>query len=291
MIAAGLYFVEHYELLKRLFADMNKNVTFCAAELINVFKRWRDWKVTHHRTEWVYYKQKMLKEELRDRYSMHVIRCAIEHLLEAEILERRNNPSNGQDKTFQYRLNLAHLDKLMDVACEFDSEESRFESENSEFNVENHTHTTTTESFTEIPPNSEGEKNNFIGEMEQPKTPSSQGQMVREDGIPQELKAKLEELSIPLDKKVRNAISSNHVSQAYGAIAHIENTWETISNPRGVFLFQIARQPIESMGSRVRDYKVSDESGYTLEHLQSMYPNAWREAARHFGVFVEEGES
>ena len=106
--------------------------------------------------------------------------------------------------------------------------------------------------------------------------------------ISEQLKAKLEELSIPLDKKVRNAIASHDISQAYGAVVHIENTKESISNPRGVFLFQINKQPVEPMGSRVREYKASDFSGYTLEHIKSMYPNSWREAARHFGLFVEE---
>ncbi len=33
--------------------------------------------------------------------------------------------------------------------------------------------------------------------------------------------------------------ATHHNSQAYGAVAHIENTRETINNPRGVFLFQI----------------------------------------------------
>jgi hypothetical protein len=297
MIAAGLYFVEHFELLKRLFADMNKNVRFCAAELINVFQRWREWKIKHHRTEWVYYKQKMLKEELRDRYSMHVVRSAVEYLLEAEILERRNNPSNGQDKTFQYRLNLQKLSELMALDCKIETEESMFETENTDFTNENHTQDPTTESTTEIPSKAEVETNqelDGIGQSEKVsllskvKSPPAQGRMGKDDDIPQELKAKLENLSIPLDNRVRSAIASHHISQAYSAIAHIENTRETISNPRGVFLFQINKQPVEPMGSRGREYKASDFNGYTLERIKSMYPNSWREAAVYFGLSVLE---
>ncbi len=68
--------------------------------------------------------------------------------------------------------------------------------------------------------------------------------------IPEELKEKLLELEIPLDNKVISAIASHDISQAYGACAHVENTWETITNPRGVFLFQLPKQPIEKLGSR-----------------------------------------
>jgi hypothetical protein len=168
---------------------------------------------------------------------------------------------------------------------------SKFEMDSSEFNVENHTHTTTTESLTEIPPNSDGGKNEESDRSQQrsekAQSPPALGQMGRKDDIPQELKSKLEELSIPLDNRVRRAIASNQISQAYSAIAHIENTWESISNPRGVFLFQINKQPIEPIGSRGREYKASDFNGYTLEHIKSLYPNSWREAARHFGLMVE----
>lgn len=102
--------------------------------------------------------------------------------------------------------------------------------------------------------------------------------------IPEDLKNKLSELEIPLDNKVLKAIASHHLSQAYGAVAHIENTKETISNPRGVFLFQIARQPIESIGTRGRIYRASDFEGYSLDYLKLMYPNSWKQAAIHFGV-------
>ena len=104
--------------------------------------------------------------------------------------------------------------------------------------------------------------------------------------IPEDLKSKLEELEIPLDGRVRKAIASHDLSQAYGAVAHVERTWETISNPRGVFLFQITRQPIEPLGSRF-PVKTAADWGYTLEDLKKMYPNNWKDAAVHFGVEVE----
>ena len=35
-------------------------------------------------------------------------------------------------------------------------------------------------------------------------------------------------------------------------------------------------------------YTAKDFSGYTLQHLKAMYPNRWREAAKHFGVALPE---
>ena len=68
--------------------------------------------------------------------------------------------------------------------------------------------------------------------------------------IPEELVRKLEELSIPLDNKVRKAIAKHDISQAYGACRHIENTWDSISNSRSIFLYQLPKQPVEKLGSR-----------------------------------------
>jgi hypothetical protein len=68
--------------------------------------------------------------------------------------------------------------------------------------------------------------------------------------IPEELVKRLEAAEIPLDDRVIKAIESHDISQAYGAITHIENTWETIEKPRSVFLYQIPKQPIEKLGAR-----------------------------------------
>jgi hypothetical protein len=63
--------------------------------------------------------------------------------------------------------------------------------------------------------------------------------------IPQDLIDKLEELHIPLDGQVRSQIASHHLSQAYGAAAHVSNTLDTIKNPRAVFLYQLPKQPVD----------------------------------------------
>ena len=106
--------------------------------------------------------------------------------------------------------------------------------------------------------------------------------------IPQDLINKLEERSIPLDARVRDAIAKHHLSQAYSALTHIDNTRDSINNPRGVFLFQLPRQPLEKERGRV--VTARDFGGYTLEHMEKMYPNNWREAAMHFGIEVPDEE-
>jgi hypothetical protein len=76
--------------------------------------------------------------------------------------------------------------------------------------------------------------------------------------IPNDLREKLEGLEIPLDDQVRSAIASHDISQAYGAAAHVENTWDTINNPRSVFLYQLPKQPIEKLGSRYSEEIISN---------------------------------
>ena len=107
--------------------------------------------------------------------------------------------------------------------------------------------------------------------------------------ISQDVKNKLKELKIPLDGRVRKAIASHHISQIYGAIAHIERTWENINNPRSVFLFQIAKQPIEPLKTRL-PVRTAADWGYTLKDLKRMYPNHWQDAAAHFGLEVKTHE-
>jgi hypothetical protein len=104
--------------------------------------------------------------------------------------------------------------------------------------------------------------------------------------VPDDLKEKLRELEIPLDSKVLGAIARHDILQAYGAAAHVEKTWETISNPRSVFLYQLPKQPVEK--HRASNYKppeqVAREQGITIDWLKKMYPHNWEEVAKHFGL-------
>jgi hypothetical protein len=244
-------------------------------------------------------------------HSLHCIRAAIAALIDAGILERRNNPGNFQDKTYQYRVNVTALnatdgsddsdvssEPLYSAESEPSNEDSSLKVENS--TAENHTDNLIKKSISQILSKLETEEKeirdldilkskigNFV--VTTPNTPHPVFEkqatlptpVINKDEIPEDLKNKLEELEIPFDKKVRNAIASHHISQAWGAVNHIENTWETIENPRGVFLYQIGKQPVEPIGTRVKEYVPSD---ITLDYLKFMYPNSWKEAASHFGI-------
>jgi hypothetical protein len=63
--------------------------------------------------------------------------------------------------------------------------------------------------------------------------------------LPFDLINRLETLGIQIDQQLETAIAAYHISQAYGAVRHVENTYETISNPRSVFLYQLPKQKIE----------------------------------------------
>ena len=71
--------------------------------------------------------------------------------------------------------------------------------------------------------------------------------------IPEDLAERLRMSQIPLSDEVINKIAQHHISQAYGAVTHVENTWTTIRDPKAVFLYQISRQPIEQLGQRYSD--------------------------------------
>jgi hypothetical protein len=120
----------------------------------------------------------------------------------------------------------------------------------------------------------------------EPRDPSGRKPAHSPSEVPDDLKEKLRELEIPLDSKVLDAIARHDILQAYGAAAHVEKTWETISNPRSVFLFQLPKQLVEK--HRASNYKppeqVAREQGITIDWLKKMYPHNWEEVAKHFGI-------
>jgi len=122
-------------ILKREYLELTKD--FCAAKLIEYFKKWTNWKLENHRTPWIYQSLKNIYADLMGEHSLHVIRRAIALLESMGILKKQNNPGNGQDKTYQYKLELKVLDNLLEQGkCK--SEDPRCKNERSEFNVESH---------------------------------------------------------------------------------------------------------------------------------------------------------
>ncbi|NET57580.1 MAG: winged helix-turn-helix transcriptional regulator [Symploca sp. SIO2E6] len=76
------------------------------------------------------------------------------------------------------------------------------------------------------------------------------GEKISSD-LPANLKQKLDLAGVEVCAKVFEAIASHHLSQALGAAQHCIDTGATIKNPKGVFLFQISRQPVEPIGPRL----------------------------------------
>lgn len=77
--------------------------------------------------------------------------------------------------------------------------------------------------------------------------------------IPDELLAKAEKLSIPLDDiEVIVAISEHHPSQLIGVLAEIDNRAENIRRRREYFLLRLPEMPVEKLGSRLPVIKATD---------------------------------
>lgn len=83
---------------------ISRRTLACAAELVEYFSNWRKFKMTNHRTEWVYQPIKRIVEDFMGQFGRWVIGNAINFLLDLGVLERRRNPGNAQDRTYQYRI-------------------------------------------------------------------------------------------------------------------------------------------------------------------------------------------
>lgn len=154
----------HLEVVKLAEAGQ-KQVYYCAAKLIDYFKHWTDWKVSVQRTPWIYMPLHQIYEDLMGEHSLHVIRDAIALLEDLNIIERRHNPGNGQDKTWQYKFQTENLKQLLEKAgnpCQissFNAERSEFRSESSVVNAEQQAQIPYTESD---PISLEGEEKNDL---------------------------------------------------------------------------------------------------------------------------------
>src|SRR4028118_1443836 len=96
-----------YDLLSVLL-NASRRAVACATELVQYFTKWDEWKRETQRTPWIYKPLHEIEADLR-AYSIRVIRYALSLLKRVGILERRHNPGNCLDRTYQYRI---HLEKL-----------------------------------------------------------------------------------------------------------------------------------------------------------------------------------
>jgi hypothetical protein len=88
--------------------NASRRAVACATELVQYFTKWDEWKRETQRTPWIYKPVHEIEDDLR-AYSTRVIRYALSLLKRVGILERRHNPGNCLDRTYQYRI---HLEKL-----------------------------------------------------------------------------------------------------------------------------------------------------------------------------------
>lgn len=166
----------YVNLIKALAPQADKKVRLCAAVLIDYKHHWQEWKLKVQRTPWFYQKLKDIHKDLMGLYSLHVIRAAIELLIRLGLLERRSNPGNGQDKTYQYRLRwdrvqaaIANQSKPVEVKLEVkkDSVSRKFRSESPEFTVERHQQLQS-KAIRSTPLKEEGEISQKINQEEEP---------------------------------------------------------------------------------------------------------------------------
>jgi len=94
----------YLNLINKLAPKADKKVRYCAALSINYHYHCQQWKVKVHRTPWWYQKLKQIHKDFLGLFSLHVVRASQELLIDLGLLERRFNPGNGQDKTYQYNL-------------------------------------------------------------------------------------------------------------------------------------------------------------------------------------------
>lgn len=133
------------DLMDFLAADVDTKIRLCAAILIDYHFHWYGWKIEVQRTPWVYRKLVEIWRDLMGLFSLHVIRAAHELLIRLNLLERRNNPGNAQDKTYQYKLRVGNLQRAkerMQNRSQPDQKVAsarKFCSESYTFPVESHT--------------------------------------------------------------------------------------------------------------------------------------------------------
>ncbi|MBW4641147.1 MAG: hypothetical protein KME05_23620 [Gloeocapsa sp. UFS-A4-WI-NPMV-4B04] len=108
---------DYLELIESMAVGIEGKVIRCAATLITYYRHWQEWKQKHQRTDWVYQPLRQIYRDLMGLFSMPVIRAANDLLSDLGLLERRGNPGNGQDKTYQYNVRFDRVRELLAKSC------------------------------------------------------------------------------------------------------------------------------------------------------------------------------
>lgn len=104
---------DYLELIESMAVGVEGKVIRCAATLIAYYRHWQEWKQSHQRTDWLYQPLRQIYKDLMGLFSIPVIRAANNLLIDVGLLLRRENPGNGQDKTYQYNVRVDRLTQLL----------------------------------------------------------------------------------------------------------------------------------------------------------------------------------
>jgi len=104
---------DYLELIESMAAGVEGKVVRCAAALVAYYRHWQEWKQERQRTDWLYQPLRQLYKDLMGLFSIPVIRAANDLLINLGLLERRGNPGNKQDKTYQYNVRFDRFQQLL----------------------------------------------------------------------------------------------------------------------------------------------------------------------------------
>lgn len=86
---------------------------YCAAAILDLFKRWTASKLKKKADVWIYKSQPELRDDLMGLFGLNKIAAALLKLRDWAYIKHRQNPKNRQDKTLQYQLdNVAVIEML-----------------------------------------------------------------------------------------------------------------------------------------------------------------------------------
>lgn len=260
--------VSHPINVLREYLKMFKNK--CQAAIVSWLDGWTHTKRSQGQDEWVWLTLDFLAKELG--YCKDTIHTHLKKLLKAGVIERKPAKRWPTDNAWSYRLVPQEIKKNFtgenQTADKLKPDCQQPENQTVNSLLSDHIHNSSPNPVPKPNPRRAEEffqeeeiidnSKEFAEEISQERKQEIlvyMGVSIQEDQssapeflgekIPVNLQSKLDEAGIKVDKEVREAIASHHISQSLSAAQHCIDTADSIKNPKGVFLFQISRQPVE----------------------------------------------
>ena len=238
-------------------SDASRNTRLCAAALLEYFKY-----QFRQRKNWFTITIAELRERLLEQFGKDAISKACSLLDELGLVVRRHHRLNPRAWQYKYvATNSATVVETSATVVETSPNIYIYRSNTQdptlidppqggaeEIFEEGEEVAEQTEEVEEISEERKNEVSRYIGEF--PSRDQSSAPEVLGEKMPENLQQKLDKAGIEVDERVREAIASHHLSQSLAAAQHCIDTADSIKSPKSVFLFQISRQPAESLGTR-----------------------------------------